>query len=65
MTYAELTREQRLELKQPMLQEIMDGEATRDELLAADELVSDADCMREYGNEFSPSDFACTYGGRA
>lgn len=57
MTFAELSREQKIELKQNMLFERL-GNPSYGELADADLLVSDEELEREHGNtEFVPEDF--------
>lgn len=69
MTYDELNKDQKLELKQQIVMDRNEhiGEGTSyGELALADELVSDGDLEAEYGGtEFSPDDFMCSEGGTA
>lgn len=57
MRLDELTREQKIELKQNMLFERLDN-PSYGELADADHLVSDEELEKKYGNtEFVPDDF--------
>lgn len=57
MTFAELSREQKIELKQNMLFEWLDN-PSYGELVDADRLVPDEELEKKYGNtEFVPEDF--------
>lgn len=66
MTFDELSEEQKLELKQRILEDRNEhlGEGTSyGELANADELVDDEVLEAEYGGtEFSPDDFSCSAG---
>ena len=66
MSFDELNDEQRLELKQRILEDRNEhlGEGTSyGELAMADELVDDEGLEAEYGGtEFSPDDFSCSAG---
>ena len=63
MKFDELSREQLIELKQSMLDEVLDGRVSWGDLADADEIVSDEMARKEYGGvEFSPDDFFCSAG---
>ena len=63
MKVNELSREQLIELKQSMLDEILDGCVSWEDIIRADEIVSDDRARDEYdGVEFSPDDFFCSAG---
>ena len=66
MKFDDLKRDQLVELKQRILfdRNAAEGRGTSwGELIAADELVSDAEARAEYGDvAFSPFDFCCSGG---
>ena len=63
MAFDDLSREQLIELKQGMLEKILDGCVSWGDLADADEIVSDEMARQEYGDvEFSPDDFLCSAG---
>ena len=77
MNVTELTREQLMELKQQYLTELADAgefadvmgtdydEPSYDDLMCADDLISDADIYRIYdGVEFVADDFYSPFGGQ-
>ena len=61
MNVRDLTRDQKIELKQSMLEEVLGYEPSWGDITDADSIVSDEKMIEEYdGTNFSNNDFSCS-----
>ncbi len=61
MSVHELSRDQKIELKQTMLEEVLGCQPSWGDLACADDIVSDGQLEEEYSaTDFVNEDFACS-----